>query len=112
MTSKLVLTSLLGLAAAQTTTLSIPFYLADNQAIEASVVSANDAATTLALNCPSGTDSSDCGLFPTMLLTYGPSTYHIDMGAGDDAVDQPGRRARRRSLWIDVPHHRYSCCWC
>lgn len=86
MTSKLVLTSLLGLAAAQTTTLSIPFYLADNQAIEASVVSANDAATTLALNCPSGTDSSDCGLFPTMLLTYGPSTYHIDMGAGDDAV--------------------------
>jgi hypothetical protein len=86
MTSALVLASLLGFAAAQTTTLSIPFYLADNQAIEASVVSANDAATTLALNCPSGTDASDCGLFPTMLLTYGPSTYHIDMGAGDDAV--------------------------
>ncbi|OSS48902.1 hypothetical protein B5807_07134 [Epicoccum nigrum] len=86
MTSALVLASLLGFATAQTTTLSIPFYLADNQAIEASIVSANDAATTLALNCPSGTDASDCGLFPTMLLTYGPSTYHIDMGAGDDSV--------------------------
>lgn len=81
-----MLASLLGLAAAQSTTLSIPFYLLDNQSIEASVVSANPTATTLAMNCPSGTDGNDCGLFPSMYLTYGPSTYHIDMGVGDAAV--------------------------
>lgn len=86
MVSTFVLTSLLGLAAAQTSVVSIPFYILDNQSIEASVVSANPSATTLALNCPTGTDSNDCGLFPEMTLIYGPSTYHIDMGVGDAGI--------------------------
>ena len=83
MTFTLVIASLLGLATAQSTTLSLPFYGFDTQAIVASVVSANPSATTMALACPSGTDSNDCGLFPYMTLVYGPSTYHLDMGVGD-----------------------------
>ncbi|KAJ4376778.1 hypothetical protein N0V86_006896 [Didymella sp. IMI 355093] len=83
MASTLIVASLVGFAAAQTSVVSIPFYLLDTQSIEASVVSANPSATTMALNCPTGTDSNDCGLFPEMTLIYGPSTYHIDMGYGD-----------------------------
>lgn len=83
MSSTLILTTLLGFAAAQSTTLSIPFYGFDNQAIDASIVAANPSATTMQLACPSGTDSNDCGLFPYMTLVYGPSTYHLDMGVGD-----------------------------
>lgn len=83
MVSTLVIASLLGLTAAQSTTLSLPFYGFGTQAIEASVVSANPSATTMALACPSGTDDNDCGLFPYMTLVYGPSTYHLDMGVGD-----------------------------
>lgn len=83
MSSSFVLASLLGLAVAQTTTLSIPFYGFDDQAIDASIVAANPSATTMQLACPSVTDSNDCGLFPDMTLIYGPSTYHLDMGVGD-----------------------------
>lgn len=86
MTSALILASLLGLAAAQTSVVSIPFYILDNQSIEASVVSANPSATTMVINCPNGTDGNDCGLFPEMTLIYGPSTYHIDMGVGDAGI--------------------------
>ncbi|KAJ4333207.1 hypothetical protein N0V87_007762 [Didymella glomerata] len=86
MASTLIVASLLGFAAAQTSIVSIPFYILDNQSIEASVVSANPSATTMALNCPTGTDSNDCGLFPEMTLIYGPSTYHIDMGLGDAGI--------------------------
>lgn len=86
MPSTLVFASLLGLAAAQNSVISIPFYILDTQSIEASIVSANPAATTMALNCPSGTDANDCGLFPQMTLVYGPSTYHLDMGVSDAQV--------------------------
>lgn len=83
MASTLVIASFLGLTAAQSTTLSLPFYGFGTQAIEASVISANPSATTMAIACPSGTDANDCGLFPYMTLVYGPSTYHLDMGVGD-----------------------------
>lgn len=85
MPSTLVFASLLGLAAAQTSVISIPFYILDTQSIEASIVSANPSATTMALNCPSG-NANDCGLFPQMTLVYGPSTYHLDMGVSDAQV--------------------------
>lgn len=83
MASMLMRAALLGAAAAQSTTLSIPFYGLDTQSIDALVVSANPSATTMALACPPGTDSNDCGLFPEMTLVYGPSTYHLDMAVGD-----------------------------
>ncbi|KAF9695664.1 hypothetical protein EKO04_006686 [Ascochyta lentis] len=84
MASTLLFVSLLGLTVAQSSTLSIPFYGFDTQSIVASVVAANPSATTMQLACLSGTDSNDCGLFPDMTLVYGPSTYHLDMGVGDE----------------------------
>lgn len=86
MVSSLIVASLLGFAAAQNSIISIPFYILDTQSIEASIVSVDPSATTMALNCPTGTDSNDCGLFPAMTLIYGPSTYHLDMGVGDAQV--------------------------
>ncbi len=86
MASTLLFAAFLGSVAAQSTTLSIPFYNLDTQSIDASIVSTNPTATTMALACPPGTDSNDCGLFPEMTLVYGPSTYHLDMGVGDANV--------------------------
>jgi hypothetical protein len=85
MASPLIIAALLGVASAQTSTLSIPFYGYDNMPIVASVVAANPSATTLQLACSQGTDASDCGLFPYQTLIYGPSTYHMDMSIDGDA---------------------------
>lgn len=77
MASKIFLASLLGLATAQTTTLTIPFLGYDSQSIAASVVSANADATTFQLHCVES--ASACGLFPQQTLVTGPSTYNMDM---------------------------------
>ncbi|KAH7371400.1 hypothetical protein BKA66DRAFT_572893 [Pyrenochaeta sp. MPI-SDFR-AT-0127] len=77
MTSKFIIASLLGLATAQTTTLTLRFLGYDEQAIAASVVSANADATTFQLNCVQS--ASACGLFPKHTLVTGPSTYNMDM---------------------------------
>lgn len=86
MSLTLAIAALVAAATAQSTTLSIPFYGFDTQSIDASIMSVNPSATTMALACPPGTDSNDCGLFPDMTLVYGPSTYHLDMGVGDANV--------------------------
>ena len=62
------------------TVLTLPFYGYDSVSIVGSVVSADKAATTLALAC--ATMDSDCGLFPLQTLTFGPSTYNMDMSDG------------------------------
>jgi hypothetical protein len=68
-------------AAAQQSTLTLPNIYAEDPEyttppVTASLVSANPTATTLAFHCP---PRSDCGLFPKHTLTYGPSTWHLDM---------------------------------
>lgn len=79
MISTLVLSTLLGLGAAQTTILTLPFIGYDTQSMVASGVGASDNAYTLQLGCPEGTDGNDCGLFPKQILVVGPSTYNMDM---------------------------------
>jgi hypothetical protein len=85
MSSKLLLSTLISMVAAQTTTtVSIPWIgntpelgsmlLSD---MRASVVAANPTATTLSLGCA---PSQECGLFPEETIIYGPSTYNIFMG--------------------------------
>ncbi|KAF4548561.1 Hypothetical protein D9617_27g045290 [Elsinoe fawcettii] len=51
----------------------LPLYIAqgDPQGIVASVISANPSQTALVVNCPSGTDGSDCGYFD-LSITVGP----------------------------------------
>ncbi|CAI6339540.1 unnamed protein product [Periconia digitata] len=86
MASKLLLSALVGLAAAQTTTVTVPFMGLDDFPISASVIAANPTATTYSLACgtPTSTDSDfdslDCGLFPDHRLIYGPSTWAMEMG--------------------------------
>lgn len=85
MASLITISTLLSLALAQTTTITLPFLAYEEFPIHASVVSAKPSQTIFALACPSGTDGSDCGFFPQQLLTYGPSTYVMDMSEpGDD----------------------------
>jgi hypothetical protein len=76
MSTSLLISILAGLAIAQTTTLTIDFYGYDSTNFVAAVVSAQPSATVLSLGCP---QSSECGLFPYQTLTYGPSTYKMDM---------------------------------
>ncbi|KAF2150430.1 hypothetical protein K461DRAFT_295713 [Myriangium duriaei CBS 260.36] len=42
-----------------------------NQTLVGSVISADSTATALLLNCPSGTDSDDCGIYNAS-VTFGP----------------------------------------
>lgn len=81
MATSLVISTLLGLALAQQTTLTLPFFGYDGEKFAASVVSAQPDATVFKLACP---QSSECGLFPYQTLTYGPSTYKMDMSVDGD----------------------------
>ncbi|CAK1360735.1 hypothetical protein CB0940_03807 [Cercospora beticola] len=74
--------SILPLAMSQTTTLQVPFYGYDTFSIDASVLGVQDSLTTMTLACPSSAE--ECGLFPTQILTYGPSSYRMTMGADAD----------------------------
>lgn len=79
MASKLLLSCLIGLATAQTSTIDVAFIGWDATPLVASVVGVSPTATTLALACVEGTDANDCGLFPKQILVVGPSTYNMDM---------------------------------
>ncbi|GIZ36744.1 hypothetical protein CKM354_000021100 [Cercospora kikuchii] len=85
MASKSITTllSILPLAMSQSTkTLQLPFYGYDTFSIDASVLAVQDSLTTMTLACPS--TAEECGLFPTQILTYGPSSYRMTMGADAD----------------------------
>ncbi|KAK3307515.1 uncharacterized protein B0T15DRAFT_510781 [Chaetomium strumarium] len=70
-----------GLAAAQTTTVSILLPMADAmpQQMAGSVISAGPTATQYFVNCPSDTPSYECGLGPGLTVVYGPSTLGYTM---------------------------------
>ncbi|KAJ4131488.1 hypothetical protein NW768_005674 [Fusarium equiseti] len=80
--------------AAQTTTVEffLPGY--DDQILEGSVVAVKGGATTMAINCPEGTDSSDCGILDTSTIIGGPSTmamvyyYEPNEEFGGGKIDQ------------------------
>ncbi|KAL5422693.1 hypothetical protein PMIN06_008611 [Paraphaeosphaeria minitans] len=81
MASLLTISTLLSVALAQTKTVTLPFIGYDDTTIYASVISAKPSETVFALACA---PSTDCGLFPQQLLTYGPSTYVMDMSEPGD----------------------------
>jgi len=61
------------LAQSSVTTLFLPN--ADQQALVASVVGSHASTITYAINCPNGTDASDCGIPSPFTMTFGPSFY-------------------------------------
>jgi hypothetical protein len=72
-----LLAGALATVAAQTTTVNFFLPGFDNQAIVGSVVAVKGEATTVAINCPEGTDSSDCGIQEERTVVGGPSTMDI-----------------------------------
>ncbi|RHZ67358.1 uncharacterized protein CDV56_109304, partial [Aspergillus thermomutatus] len=68
-----------GLVSAQNTVTSMLIYGADPQPLVASIVGNDATATTYSINCPPGTDSSDCGMGPGLTLVAGPTTTVLKM---------------------------------
>ncbi|KAF7168846.1 hypothetical protein CNMCM5623_001788 [Aspergillus felis] len=68
-----------GLVSAQTTVTSMLIYGADPQPLVASIVGSDATATTYSINCPPGTDSSDCGMGPGLTVVAGPTTTVLKM---------------------------------
>jgi len=81
MRSVTIALALAGLSAAQSTTsLFIPG--AAPQPLIASIIGSDTIATTYAIECVPGTDSSDCGFAGGFTLTEGPSTAAYTLSFG------------------------------
>ncbi|KAJ9620248.1 hypothetical protein H2203_008013 [Taxawa tesnikishii (nom. ined.)] len=95
------------LAAAQTTTFTYVIPGFDDQTVLGSVVASDSAATTLAVSCQTGplnaasltgsalaaatsawedSDDSDCGLYPGMTITAGPSTIAYSIADAEESA--------------------------
>ncbi len=81
--SSLLLAAAAGLAAAQSTTVSVLLPGFDQQKIDASIISAGPTATSFFIACPTGTPAEDCGLASGLELLYGPSTMAYGMTYSD-----------------------------
>nr|XP_001399150.2 GPI anchored protein [Aspergillus niger CBS 513.88] len=66
-----------GLVSAKATVTSMFIYDTDPQPLAASIIGNDATATTYSINCPPGTDSSDCGMGPGLTLIAGPKTTMI-----------------------------------
>jgi len=73
------------LAFAQTSIVTLYIPGADVQPLDASIIGSDATATTYAIQCAPGTDSSDCGLPGVITLTEGPKTAAYTMPAEPDA---------------------------
>ncbi|KAG5663021.1 hypothetical protein KAF25_000957 [Fusarium avenaceum] len=84
-----LLAGVLATVAAQTTTVEFLLPMYDPQPLEGSVVAVKGGATTIAIHCPAGTDSSDCGVQGTSTVVGGPSTMemHYTMTPDVDGFD-------------------------
>ncbi|KAL4803128.1 hypothetical protein BDV18DRAFT_145187 [Aspergillus unguis] len=78
-----VIASLASLACAESTVTSMLIYFADNQALDASIVGNDATATTYSINCPPGTDGSDCGMGPGLYATIAGDTTTFAMDDED-----------------------------
>ncbi|KAH6996404.1 hypothetical protein BKA56DRAFT_571388 [Ilyonectria sp. MPI-CAGE-AT-0026] len=85
MARSLALLAVTGVAAvvAQSTTVNVFLPMYDAQDLEASIVAADSAKTTFAINCPKGADSNDCGITEAQTFIYGPSTFYMSSSYSD-----------------------------
>ncbi|KAF3387586.1 hypothetical protein F1880_000729 [Penicillium rolfsii] len=73
-----------GLATAQSSVVSLFIPDTDPQPLAASIVGQNAGTTTYSINCPPGTDGSDCGMGPGMFYTSASKTIEWAMSMPDD----------------------------
>ncbi|KAJ5666380.1 calcium-translocating P-type ATPase PMCA-type [Penicillium maclennaniae] len=64
----------LGLAAAESSVVSLFIFGADSQSLFGSVVASNAKTTTYSINCAPGADTEDCGYLPGLLYTAAPTS--------------------------------------
>lgn len=85
MARSLALLAVTGVAAviAQSTTVNVFLPMYDAQDLEASIVAADSAKTTFAVNCPKDADSNDCGITEAQTFIYGPSTFYMSSSYSD-----------------------------
>jgi hypothetical protein len=81
----LAISTMVGLALSQMTTFEIPYPLGADGIHQVSVITANKESTVLSIGCPENVDRSECGVFPYQTLTYGPSTWKMDMSVDGDS---------------------------
>ncbi|KAJ5532969.1 hypothetical protein N7513_000684 [Penicillium frequentans] len=74
-----LLLATVGLAAAQSSVVSLFIPFADPQPLVASIMGESAGTTTYSINCPAGTDGSDCGMGPGLYMTAGPTTMRYSM---------------------------------
>ncbi|EEA22160.1 hypothetical protein TMatcc_008405 [Talaromyces marneffei ATCC 18224] len=71
-------------AADSVTTIFLPFF--DQQPLVASIVGSDATATTYAIACAPGTDSTECGIPTGFTMTEGPKTMALQMVDGDRSI--------------------------
>ncbi|KAJ5994368.1 GPI anchored protein [Penicillium sp. IBT 35674x] len=87
----LLILATLGFTAADTSITSLFMFGANRQSLVGSVVKTESKTTTYSITCPSGSNSSDCGVHHGLLYTQGPTTVEWAMespyvSAGDGHV--------------------------
>ncbi|KAJ5413932.1 hypothetical protein N7509_000559 [Penicillium cosmopolitanum] len=79
----LLLLATAALATAEFSVVSMFIPDVEGTALVASVIAQTAGTTTYSINCPPGTDSSDCGVSPGLFLTSGPKKVEYSISEGD-----------------------------
>ncbi|EPS30520.1 hypothetical protein PDE_05471 [Penicillium oxalicum 114-2] len=77
-----------GVATAQSSVVSLLIPDIDPQPLAASVVGQSSGSVTYSINCPSGTDRSECGMGPGMFYTSASNSIKWVMSEGDSFTAQ------------------------
>ena len=72
-----------GIAAAQSTTVSILMPMVDPQDLVGSVVTVQETFTVYAISCPGNEDAIECGLPSDLTISSGPTTmaYTVELAS-------------------------------
>ncbi|KAM0563705.1 hypothetical protein ACHAPJ_001436 [Fusarium lateritium] len=104
-----LLAGVVAAVAAQTTTVNFLLPLYDRQALEGSVVAVKDGATTIAIHCPKGADSNDCGILSTDTVVGGPSTMHLTYSMHADPEYDVGEAKQDYDCKLDPKNDMATC---
>ncbi|KAJ5126168.1 hypothetical protein N7448_005479 [Penicillium atrosanguineum] len=89
-------------AADSTVTLFLPGF--DTQPLDGKILGSSGAMTTYSLNCPSGEDSSDCGVPPGFIVTQGGSSMKYGYSYDSETVSEDCKfqGTTRATCWANI----------
>ncbi|KAJ5749553.1 hypothetical protein N7533_006581 [Penicillium manginii] len=79
----LLILATVALATAESSVVSMFIPGVDGNAFVGSIIAQSTGTTTYSINCPAGTDSSDCGVSPGLFLTSGPKKVEYSISEGN-----------------------------